>query len=81
MQQLRFLLPLALCLFIFSSCQKCKDCSCSQIVSQTGMPDVNQNIEINDVCDEDLEDIEGTITFTQTEGGVEQSVEQSCDCK
>jgi hypothetical protein len=45
------------------------------------MPDVNQNIEINDVCDEDLEDIEGTITFTQTVGGVEQSVEQSCDCK
>ena len=68
-------------LFIFSSCQKCKDCSCSQVISQSGMQDVTQDIQINDVCDEDLDEIEGTITFTQNVGDISQSVEQSCDCK
>ena len=65
----------------FSSCQKCKDCSCPQIISQTGMPDVTQVVEINDVCDQELNDIEGTITFTQSVGGVSQSVEQTCECQ
>lgn len=70
-----------LCLFIFSSCQKCKDCSCSQVISQSGMPDVTQDVQFNDVCDDDLDEIEGTITYTQSIGDISQSVEQSCDCK
>ena len=45
------------------------------------MQDVTQDIQINDVCDEDLDEIEGTITFTQNVGDISQSVEQSCDCK
>ena len=68
-------------LCVFSSCKQCKDCSCSQVISQTGMIDVNQDVEFTDVCDDDLEEIEGTITFTQTVGDVSQTVEQSCDCK
>ena len=68
-------------LICFSWCQKCKDCSCSQIISQTGMPDVTQVVEINDVCDQELNDIEGTITYTQSVGGVSQSVEQTCECQ
>ena len=67
--------------FFFSSCQKCKDCSCSQVISQTGMPDVTQVVEVEDVCDEELEDMEGTITYTQSVGGVTQSVEQTCECQ
>ncbi|MGB2138420.1 MAG: hypothetical protein ACPHVP_06060, partial [Flavobacteriales bacterium] len=62
-------------------CQKCKDCSCSQVISQSGMPDVTQDVQFNDVCDEDLDEIEGTITYTQSVGDISQSVEQSCDCK
>lgn len=71
-----------MCLFVFSSCKKCKDCTCSQIVSQTGVPDVNQTIELEEVCDEDLDEIDGkTITINQTVGGFDQSIEQTCDCK
>ena len=45
------------------------------------MPDVTQVVEINDVCDQELNDIEGTITFTQSVGGISQSVEQTCECQ
>ena len=76
----KLILPLLLFFFIFSSCKKCKDCSCSQIISQSGMADVTQNIEFTDVCDEDLEDIEGTTSITQTVGGFTQNVEQTCVC-
>ena len=71
-----------MCLFVFSSCKKCKDCTCSQIISQTDVPDVNQTIELEQVCDEYLDEIDGkTITFNQTFEGFDQSVEQTCDCK
>ncbi|MBL6657644.1 MAG: hypothetical protein ISP73_03455 [Flavobacteriales bacterium] len=80
MKKITFLLPLFICFFVFSSCKKCKDCSCSQVVSQTGMPDVNQTIEINDVFDEDLEEIEGATTITQVVDGFTQNIEQTCDC-
>ena len=80
MKKITLLLPLFLCLFVFSSCKKCKDCSCSQVVSQTGMPDINQTVEITDVCDEDLEEIEGTTTITQIVDGFIQNIEQTCDC-
>ena len=80
MNKIFYLFPI-LCLFIFSSCQKCKDCSCSQVISQSGMADVSLDVQFNDVCDEDLDEIEGTITFTQSVGDISQSVEQSCDCK
>lgn len=56
------------------------DCTCTQIVSQTGMPDVNQTVEFDNVCDEDLDEIEGTTTITQNVGGISQSIEQTCDC-
>lgn len=80
MKNIFFLLSvLSLC--VFSSCKKCKDCSCSQVISQTGSPDITQNVEFNDVCDEDLEEIEGTITYTQNVGDLSQTIEQSCDCK
>lgn len=45
------------------------------------MPDVTQVVEVEDVCDEELEDMEGTITYTQNVGGVTQSVEQTCECQ
>ena len=45
------------------------------------MPGVTQVVEINDVCDHELDDIDGTITFTQSVGGVTQSVEQTCECQ
>jgi hypothetical protein len=80
MKKITLLLPLFLCLLVFSSCKKCKDCSCSQVVSQTGMPDINQTVEITDVCDEDLEEIEGTTTITQVVDGFTQNIEQTCDC-
>tara|TARA_B100000963_G_scaffold197300_1_gene171695 strand:+ start:176 stop:418 length:243 start_codon:yes stop_codon:yes gene_type:complete len=80
MKKIFYLLPFTL-LFILPSCKKCKDCSCSQVVSQTGVPDFNQDVQLNDVCDEDLEEIEGSITFNQSVGGVTQTVEQTCDCK
>ena len=80
MKNIFFLLSV-LFLCVFSSCKKCKDCSCSQIITQTDSPDVTQDVEFIDVCDEDLEEIEGTITYTQNVGGFSQTVEQSCDCK
>ncbi|MAD12696.1 MAG: hypothetical protein CMC04_08255 [Flavobacteriaceae bacterium] len=80
MKKILFLLPV-LFLCIFSSCKKCKDCSCSQVISQTGMPDVTQDVDFNNICDDDLEEIEGTITYTQSVAGISQTVEQSCECK
>lgn len=56
------------------------DCTCTQIVSQTGVPDVNQTVQFDNVCDEDLDEIEGTTTITQNVGGISQSIEQTCDC-
>lgn len=82
MKKTIYFLPILMCLFVFSSCKKCKDCTCSQIVSQTGVPDVNQTIELEEVCDEDLDEIDGkTITINQTFEGFDQSIEQTCDCK
>lgn len=81
MQKLLYFIPLALGLFIFSSCRKCKDCSCTQTISQSGMGDITQSVEFNNVCDEDLDAIDGTTTFTQGFAGFEQSVVQSCECK
>ena len=75
-----YILSLTFCFGILSSCSKCMDCSCTQIVSQTAMPDVNQTIEFDNVCDEDLDDIEGTTTITQTVGDIVQTIEQTCDC-
>ena len=80
MKKILFLLPV-LFLCIFSSCKICKDCSCSQVISQTGMPDVTQDVDFNNICDDDLEEIEGTITYTQSVAGISQTVEQSCECK
>ena len=54
MKKILFLLPV-LFLCIFSSCKKCKDCNCSQVISQTGMPDVTQDVDFNNICDDDLE--------------------------
>ena len=78
----KIILPLfiILCVGVFSSCKKCKDCTCQQTISQTGMPDVNQTVEMEGVCDEDLEEIEGTSTLTQNVGGINQTVVQTCDC-
>ena len=75
-----YLISAGVFLFAFSSCQKCKDCSCSQTVSQTGMSDFQQTVELGELCGEDLEDVEGTISFTQSVAGVQQSIEQTCDC-
>ena len=58
MRKLMYLFPLALGLFVFSSCSKCKDCSCTQTISQTGVGDFTQSVEFTDVCDEDLDAIE-----------------------
>ena len=52
-------------LYVFSHLARNKDCSCSQVITQTGAPDVTQNVEFNDICDEEFEEIEGTITYTQ----------------
>ena len=80
MKNIFFLLSV-LCLCVFSSCKKCKDCSCSQVISQTGTLDVTQDVDFNNICDDDLEEIEGTITYTQSVAGISQTVEQSCECK
>ena len=80
MKKILFLLPV-LFLCIFSSCKKCKDCNCSQVISQTGMPDVTQDVDFNNICDDDLEEIEGTITYTQSVAGISKTVELTCECK
>jgi hypothetical protein len=80
MKKLVNLFPIALAIFFFSSCNKCKDCSCSQTITQDGQT-YTQSVEYTDVCDEDLDNIQGTISFTQNVGGIEQSVEQTCTCK
>lgn len=80
MKKITLLLPIFLCLFVFSSCKKCKDCTCSQVITQTGVPDVTQTVEITDVCDDELDEVEGTTTLTQVVGGVTQNIEQTCDC-
>lgn len=80
MKNLFYFLPMAVGLFIISSCSKCKDCSCTQTITQDGMTST-QSFESTDVCDEDLENLEGTMSFTQNIGGLEQSVEQTCTCK
>lgn len=77
---IKLLLSVLIVFTIFSACKKCKDCTCTQVISQTDMSDVTSQFTENNVCDEDLDDIEGTITFTQTVDGFEQSVEQTCEC-
>lgn len=81
MNRIIYVVFLVFCLSIFTSCKKCKDCSCSQVITQTGSPDVNQDVEFTDVCDEDLDDIEGRTTVTQNVAGVTQTIEQTCECK
>ncbi len=78
----KIIFPLFILIFIglFSSCKKCKDCTCQQTISQTGMPDINQTVQLEKVCDEDLEETEGTTTVTQNVGGINQTVTQSCEC-
>jgi hypothetical protein len=44
------------------------------------MPDMNQTVQMNDVCDEDLDEMEGTTTVTQNVGGINQTVVQTCEC-
>lgn len=75
-----FSIFIILCVGVFSSCKKCKDCTCTQLVSQTGMPDVTQTVQMDNVCDEDLDEIEGTTTVTQSVGGMNQTIVQTCDC-
>tara|TARA_Y100000385_G_C12853931_1_gene534358 strand:- start:285 stop:536 length:252 start_codon:yes stop_codon:yes gene_type:complete len=78
----KIIFPLFVLIFIglFSACKKCKDCTCQQTISQTGMPDVNQTVQLEKVCGEDLEETEGTTTVTQNVGGINQTVTQSCEC-
>ena len=78
----KIIFPFLVVLFLglVSSCKKCKDCTCQQTVSQTGMPDINQTVEMNNVCDEDLDEIEGTTTVTQAVGGINQTIVQTCEC-
>jgi hypothetical protein len=71
---------IVLLLVPFISCKKCKDCTCQQTISQSGMPDLNQTVQLGEVCDEDLEETEGTSTVTQNVGGFNQTVTQSCEC-
>jgi len=83
MRKLMYLFSLALGLFVFPSCNyiklNCKDCSCKQTISQTGVDDIIKYVEISSVCDQDLE---GTTTFTQPSiDGSEQTVVQSCECR
>ena len=80
MKRLTYLHIFFICSFILYSCQKCKDCSCTQVASQSGMPDVTQTFEITDVCGEELEAMEQTTVITQTVGGITQEIEQTCDC-
>lgn len=80
MKKIIYTISILFCLAIFSSCSKCMDCSCTQLVSQTGTPDINQTVEFNDVCDEELDELEGNTTITQNVGGITQTIEQSCDC-
>ena len=80
MKNFIYILPLIFCFSTLTSCKKCLDCTCTQIVSQTGMSDVNQTVEFNNICDEELDDIEGTTTITQTVGGIVQTIELTCDC-
>ena len=77
---IKLLLSVLIVFTMFSACKKCKDCTCTQVISQTDMSDFTSQFTENNVCDEDLDEIEGTITFTQTVDGFEQSVEQTCEC-
>ena len=78
----KLILPflVVLCLGLISSCKKCKDCTCEQTISQTGQPDMNQTVQMDNVCDEDLDEMEGTTTVTQNVGGVNQTIVQTCNC-
>jgi hypothetical protein len=78
----KLILPFLVVLFLglISSCKKCKDCTCEQTISQTGMPDMNQTVQMDNVCDEDLDEMEGTTTVTQNVGGINQTIVQTCNC-
>lgn len=81
MKKLGIILPAIFCVTFMSSCQKCQDCTCSQTISETGMPDVNQSITIEGVCDDEIDNVRGTTNYTQLSvtGGT-ASVTQNCDC-
>ena len=80
MKRSTYLLTFLLCSFILYSCQKCKDCNCTQIVVKTGKPNVEQTFELTDVCGDYLKEMEGHQTIKQTDGGITQTIEQVCDC-
>ena len=81
MKKLGIILPAIFCVTFMSSCQKCRDCTCSQTISETGMPDVSQSITIEGVCDDEIDNVQGTTNYTQLSvtGGT-ASVTQNCDC-
>ena len=44
------------------------------------MADMNQTVQMDNVCDEDLDEVEGTTTITQNVAGINQTITQTCEC-
>jgi hypothetical protein len=80
MKRSTYLLTFLLCSFILYSCQKCKDCRCTQIVVKTGKPNIEQTFELKGVCGDYLKEMEGYGTLHETVDGITQTIEQVCDC-
>ena len=80
MKRSTYLLAFLFCSFFLFSCQKCKDCNCTQIIVKTGKPNVELTFELKGVCGDYLKEMEGHGTLHRTVDGITQTFEQVCDC-
>ena len=67
-------------LAFLGSCNKCKNCECTSVTSQTGMPDLTQEFSVES-CDRDEQsELQGTNTVSQGMPGFEQQITTTCSC-
>ena len=66
---------------LLGSCNKCKNCECTSVTSQTGMPDLTQSYSVESCDKEEQNELQGTNTVSQGMPGFEQQISTTCGCE
>ena len=66
---------------LLGSCNKCKNCECTSVTSQTGIPDLTQGFSVESCDKEEQNELQGTNTVSQGMPGFEQQIITTCSCE
>ena len=66
---------------LLGSCNKCKNCECTSVTSQTGMPVLTQSYSVESCDKEEQNELQGTNTVSQGMPGFEQQITTTCSCE